>query len=204
MDIVQLNAPEYNPDTDRQPNPVIDLQSPNAESIKEDTMPNTSNSEQHTALSTYINRPQSQPSSVLDDNDHLGYQDNEHPRAEYHSDYHPQFEDIPELEDDEENWEEGQFVDADLIDHHNTTEESDRICCEYSAYFEKVTDQAYSPYHSTTKGLEYQIPEPEYYNSNTQQNNTSSIKIRMYIFLPNHLLKIYVHDTVMDVEEQSI
>ena len=58
-------------------------------------------------------------------------------------------------------------MDADLIDHHNTTEESDRICREYSAHFEKVTDQAYSPYHSTTQGLEYQIPEPEYYNSDT-------------------------------------
>ena len=73
----------------------------------------------------------------------------------------PQLEDIPELEDDEENW------DANLIDHHSTTEENDRICHEYSAHFEKVKDQAYSPYHSTTQGLEYQISEPEYYNSDT-------------------------------------
>ena len=76
-------------------------------------------------------------------------------------------EDIPELEDNEENWEEGQFEDTELIDHHNTTEESDRIHRKYSAHFEKVTDQEYSPYHSTTQGLEYQIPEPEYYNSDT-------------------------------------
>ena len=60
--VVQLNAPEYDLDIDGQPDPVIDLQSLNAESVKEDTLPNTSNSEQHTALSTYINRPQSQPS----------------------------------------------------------------------------------------------------------------------------------------------
>ena len=58
-------------------------------------------------------------------------------------------------------------MDADLLDHHNTTEESDRIRCEYSAHFEKVTEQGYGPYHSTTSGIEYQIPEPEYYNSNT-------------------------------------
>ena len=76
-------------------------------------------------------------------------------------------EDIPELEDEKENWEEGQFVDADLIDHHNTTKESDKIHHEYSTHFEKVTKQAYSSYHSTTQGLEYQIPEPEYYNSDT-------------------------------------
>ena len=76
-------------------------------------------------------------------------------------------EDIPELEDNEENWEEGQFADADLIDHQNTTEESDRIHDEYSPHFEKVTEQGYSSYNITTPGLEYQIPEPEYYNSDT-------------------------------------
>ena len=103
----------------------------------------------------------------MDDTDHPRYQDAEQPRAEHPSDYRPQLEDIPELEDDEENLEEGQFVDADLIDHHNTTEESDRIHCEYSAHFEKVTEWEYSPYNITKPGLEYQIPEPEYYYSDT-------------------------------------
>ena len=135
--------------------------------LKEDTAPDTDNSEQHTASSLNTNRPEPQPSSVLDDADYPGYQDAEQPRAEHPSDYRPQLGDIPELEDDEENWEEGQFADADLIDHHNTTEESDRICHEYSAHFEKVTEQGYSPYDITTPGLEYQIPEPEYYNSDT-------------------------------------
>ena len=105
---------------------------------------------------------------VLDDTDHPGYQDAEQPRAEHPSDYRPQLEDIQELEDDEENWEEGQFADADFIDHHNTTEENDRIHCEYSAHFEKVTEQGYIPYHGTTPGLEFQILEQEYYNSDTQ------------------------------------
>ena len=63
------------------------MQSPNAESIKEDTMPDTANSEQHTALSPNTNRPESQPSSVLDDTDHPGYQDDKQPRAEHPSDY---------------------------------------------------------------------------------------------------------------------
>ena len=139
--MVQLTAPDYDPDIDRQPDPVIDLQSPNAESVKEDTVPNTSNSEQNAALSTETNRPQSQPSSALDDIDYQGYQDDTHSRAEHPSDYHPQLEEIPELETDKENWEEGQFADVDLIDHHSTTEESDRLHNEYSAQFEKVTEQ---------------------------------------------------------------
>ena len=179
-DVVQLNAPKYNPDIDGQPDPVLDIQSsaashtastaqqsPNAKIIKEDTASDATNSEQHTASSPDTNRPESQLQPVLDDTDHPGYQDTKQPRAEHPSDYRPQLEDIPKLENDEENWKEGQFMDVDFIDHHNTTEESDRIHCEYSAYFEKVTEQGYSPYHSTMPGLEYQIPEPEYYNSNT-------------------------------------
>ena len=111
-----------------------------AKNIKEDTPPVTSNSEEHTASSQDSDRfePQSQP--VLDSTDHSVYQDTEQPREEYPNHHRPQLEDIPELEDNEENWEEGQFVDADFIDHHNTTEESDQICPEYSAHFEKVTD----------------------------------------------------------------
>ena len=70
--MVQLNAPDYDPDIDGQPDPVVDQQSPNAESVKEDTVPNTTNSGQHTVLSTDTNRPQSQPSAVLDDTDHPG------------------------------------------------------------------------------------------------------------------------------------
>ena len=178
--VVQLNAPEYDPDIDGQPDPVTDIQTPvalhtarntqqslNAKNVKEDMAPDTANSEQYTASSPDTNRPESQPPPVSDDIAHPGYQDTEQPRAEHPSDYRPQLEDIPELEDDKENWEEGQLVDVDFIDHHNTTEESDRICCEYCAHFEKVTKQAYSPYHSTTQGLEYQIPEPEYYDSDT-------------------------------------
>ena len=90
--------------------------------------------------------------------------------------------DIPELETDKENWEEGQPGDADLINHHNTTEESDRICHKYSAHFEKVTEQGYSPYHGTTSGFEYQILEPEYYNSDTQPKQSQRDQnLNMYL-----------------------
>ena len=103
MDVVQLNAPKYDLDIDGEPDPVTDIQSLNAENVKEDTAPDTANSEQHTDSSPNTNRPESQPSSVLDDTDHPGYQDTKQPRAEHPSDYRPQLEDIPELEDDEEN-----------------------------------------------------------------------------------------------------
>ena len=100
-DVVQLNAPEYDLDIDGQPNPVTDMQSLNAKTVKEDTVPDTANSEQHTALSPNTNRPEPQPSSVVEDTEYPGYHDDEQPRAEHASDYRPQLEDIPELEDDE-------------------------------------------------------------------------------------------------------
>ena len=83
------------------------------------------------------------------------------------SDYQPQLKDIPELETEKENLGEGQFNDAELLYNHNSTEESDRICPEYSAYFEKVEDQEHSPYH-TVQGVKYHIPELDYYHTNTQ------------------------------------
>ena len=153
LDVVQINAPEYDSNIDRQTDLLPDIQplvashtacpkvaSSHAENIKEDTAPVTANSEEQPALSQDFDRlePQSQP--VPDSTDHSVYQDIEQPREEYPNNYRPQLEDIPELENDEENWEEGQSADVDFIDHHNTTEESDRIHRKYSAHFEKVTD----------------------------------------------------------------
>ena len=64
LDVVQLNTPDYDLDIDGQPDPVTDLQSLNAKSIREDTVPNTTTSEQHAVPSMDTNRPQSQPSSA--------------------------------------------------------------------------------------------------------------------------------------------
>ena len=126
-DVVQINAPKYDSDIDGQTDLLPDIQpfteeSPNAKNIQEDTVSVTANSEEHTASSQDSDRLESQSPPVLDNTDHLVYQDTEQPRAEYSNNYRPQLEDIPELEDNEENWEEGQFADTDFIDHHNTTE----------------------------------------------------------------------------------
>ena len=181
LDVVQMNAPKYNSDIDGQTDLLPDIQSstssctastaeksPNAKNIQEGTVSETTNSEEHTASSQDTDRPESQSSPVPDNTDHSVHQDTEQPRTEHPNHYRPQLEDISELEDDEENWEEGQFTDADFIDHHNTTEESDQIHRVYSAHFEKVADKGYSSHNSRMPGLQYQIPEPEYYNSDTR------------------------------------
>ena len=167
LDAIQLNAPDYNPDIDGELDAATDVQPPNAESAKEETSTDASKPEDHTAIPPTTNRPEHQPSEVSADTDHTEYHSSEQPQAEHPSNYHPRLEDIPELETDKENWDDSQSDDVELLDHHNSTEESDRIRCEYSAYFENVKDQEYNPYH-TTQGIEYQIPEPDYYHTDTQ------------------------------------
>ena len=63
------------------------------------------------------------------------------------------------------------------------TEESDRIHHKCCAHFKKVTEQAYSPYHSTTQGVEYHIPKPEYYNSNTHRKQYQRYQ-NLNVYLP--------------------
>ena len=165
-DVIQLNAPDYDPDIDREPAPTIDEQSLNAESAKEDTPTATSKPGDCTATPPPTNRSEHQSSEVSANTDHTENDSSEQTRAEHPSNYHPQLENIPELETDKENWDDGQFDNTELLNCHNSTEESDRIRRAYSAYFEKVEDQEYSPYH-TRQGIEYQIPEPDYYHADT-------------------------------------
>ena len=69
----------------------------------------------------------------------------------------PSLEDTPELDEEEEDWEDGQFADADLIDHHNTIEESDRIRHEYSAYFQKPSPEEHNYQRHNTPACDYYI-----------------------------------------------
>ena len=73
LDVIQLNAPDYNPNIDREPDSVTDIQPLNAESIREDTFTGTSKSEGHTTIHLTTNRSEHQPSEVPSDihaNDH--------------------------------------------------------------------------------------------------------------------------------------
>ena len=167
LDAIQLNALDYDPDIDGEPDSVNAIQPSNADSVKEDTFTGTSKPEDNTTICLITNRSEHQSSEALSDIQINEHNNAEQQQAEYPSDYHPQFEDIPELETDEENWDNGQFDYAELLYNHNSTEESNRICHEYSAHFEKVKDQQYSPYY-TTQGIEYHIPEPDYYHNDTE------------------------------------
>ena len=166
-DAVQLNAPDYDPDIDGDTNPTNAIQPLNTDTAKEETVTSTTEPEDHNTIRNTTHRSEHQSSTTCSGTWTIKRDNVQQQSAEHPSDYRPQLDDIPELETDEENWDEGQFDDAELLYNHNSTEESDRICREYSAHFEKVEEQQYSPYH-TVQGVKYMIPEPDYYHSNTQ------------------------------------
>ena len=58
LDVIQLNAPDYDPDIDGEPESVTDVQPSNAESVKEDTFTGTSKSEDHTTIHPTTISPQ--------------------------------------------------------------------------------------------------------------------------------------------------
>ena len=75
-DTTQLNALDYDPDIDGEPDSVTAIQPSNAEPVKEDTFTGTSKSEDHTTICLTTNRSEHQPSEVLSD-----IQGNEHDNA---------------------------------------------------------------------------------------------------------------------------
>ena len=76
-DAIQLNAPDYDPDIDGEPDSVNAMQPSNAESVKENTITGTSKPEEHTTIWPVTNRDDHQPSEVPS---HI--QINEHDNAE--------------------------------------------------------------------------------------------------------------------------
>ena len=64
-DVIQLNAPDYDPDIDGDTDPVTNVQSPNAKCSKEDTSTGTPKLEDHNTIPSITNRPEHQPSEVV-------------------------------------------------------------------------------------------------------------------------------------------
>ena len=108
---------------------------------KEETFTSTTESEDHNTICNTAHRSQHQSATTHSDSQNIEPNNVQQQQAEHPSDYCPQLDNIPELEMDKENWDEGQFDNAELLYNHNSTEESDRICCEYSAHFENVEEQ---------------------------------------------------------------
>ena len=66
-DAIQLNAPDYDPDIDREPNPVNAVQPSNADSVKEETVTSTTEPEDHITICSTTNRSEHQSSATHSD-----------------------------------------------------------------------------------------------------------------------------------------
>ena len=91
--------------------------------------------------------------------------------AEYNT-----FNEIPQLEDEEEDWENGQFTDANtnLINRHNTHSESERIQKEYTEHLLDLTDNQYYSEEYPSVQLQYSIPDPDYCGPQQRRSHTHS------------------------------
>ena len=115
--------PEYNSDINGRKDTLPDLQS-HAKNNQEEPTPTTDDSEDP-ELTQDTNRTKLEPESVQNPAEYLPHQYAESFWEQHQDRQRSQLEDIPELED--ENWEDEQFADADMIDHHNTKTESNQI-----------------------------------------------------------------------------
>ena len=123
-DSIHINAPEYDSDINCQTDTLPDIQPQvpsHAENTGEDSAPVIDNSKEYSTLPWDSDRFESQSKSIQNPAEYLLHQDTEQIREQYKNSQRSQLEDIPELE--EEDWEDKQFADADLIDHHNTRTE---------------------------------------------------------------------------------
>ena len=79
LDVIQLNAPDCDPDIGGDLDPATDVQPPNAESAQEDISKDTPKPEDHTTVPPITNRPEHQPSEVLPDINCTEYNNVEQP-----------------------------------------------------------------------------------------------------------------------------
>ena len=76
-------------------------------------------------------------------------------------------EKIPKLEED---WDNGQFADADtyLITRHNTHSENERIRWDYTQQLLNLSDNQYYEEENPINQLQYSSPDPDYYRTATR------------------------------------
>ena len=67
LDAIQLNAPDYDPDIDGEPDSVNAIQPSNADTVKEDTFTGTSKPEDNTIICPTTNMSEHQSSEAISD-----------------------------------------------------------------------------------------------------------------------------------------
>ena len=173
QDTVQINALDFDLDIDR-PNPprtcnntmVVSVQqhltSPEPE-VSDATNFQEEDTDRESPNIMYNNSEESHGY----DNFPQDIQDHTTEQSQSTSKYGINSEEIPELEED---WDNGQFADADtnLINRHNTHSESERIRREYTQHLLDLSDNKYYYKENPINQLQYSSPDPGYYGTPTR------------------------------------
>ena len=142
-DVIQINAPEFNPDIDGRP--------PMKEhgEIQESDSPiqfllRQSKKNKAPALTQQVAEEVDWPDAVPVEIPPQPTQDNDHNITASPTQHETNYSEIPPLETDIDEEEEGQFEDIQTyLDHHNTYQESQNICKEYTKRLLDLDDERY-------------------------------------------------------------
>ena len=175
QDTVQINALDFDSDTDR-PNPPRTHNNTVVVSVKEHLTspePEVSDAANFQEEDTDRDSPDitynnSEESHGYDDFPQY-IQNHATEQNQITSGYSIDPEEIPELEED---WDNGQFADADtnLTARHNIHSESERIRREYIQHLLDLSDNQYYDEENPINQLQYSIPDPDYYGTPTRQS----------------------------------
>ena len=141
-DIIQIDAPEFDPDIDGRP-PMkehVEIQGPYS-SIH---ILGESTKSEAPALPQQLAEEVDWPDAVPVEIPPQSAQDNDHIIPASPTQHETNYSEIPQLESDIDNEEEGQFEDIQTyLDHHNTYQESQNICKEYTKRLLDLDDERY-------------------------------------------------------------
>ena len=169
-DTIQINAPEFCPDIDR-PNSPRAHNNTAIVSVQEQLTspkPEISDAASFQEEDTDRDPPDTTYNHSEDSNGYDNFpQDIQNHTTEQHhitSGYSINPEEIPQLEED---WDNGQFADADtnLINRHNTHSKSERIRREYTQHLLDLSDNRYYYEENPTNQLQYSSPDTGYYRT---------------------------------------
>ena len=142
-DIIQINAPEFDPDIDGRP-PMKEheeIQGPDS-SIQH--LMGESKKSEAPALPQQVAEEVDWPDAVPVEIPPQSAQDNDHNISASLTQHETNYSEIPQLESDIDEEEEGQFEDIQTyLDHHNTYQESQNIHKEYTKRLLDLADERY-------------------------------------------------------------
>ena len=142
-DIIQINALEFHPDIDSRPSTIEHGEIQGSDSPIQHLVGETKKSEAP-ALPQQVKEEVDWPDTVPVEIPPQSAQDNDHNISVASTQPETNYSEIPQLESDIDEEEEGQFEDIQAyLDHHNTYQESQNICKEYTKRLLDLDDERY-------------------------------------------------------------